>query len=495
MNALLLATKIVDFLRNNTLVETVLFYIYFITLKIKNKEARASRSIPVLKQTAENPHLQGKAISDLNIAIISDEMTYENFAFECHLYNLTPHNWVDVFSKNRIDIFFCESAWEGIKSQKQCWRGKIYKNQKLLFENRKELLKILAYCKKNQIPTVFWNKEDPTYFGNPKYNFVDTALYFDFIFTTAEECVRKYQERGHKNVHVMTFGFSPFLYNPLGSTDKEKKAVFAGSWFAEQKQRCNTLCDLLRKVLNQGIPVVIYDRQSSSRQVSRQYPEEFQKYVQPSIPQALLAEEIKHCYYAININTVIDSPTMFARRVYELMASNVYIISGESSGMNHLLKGRFAGINDEIPENPVMICRENVNYVFRSHTNRIRLANMLRDMCYDFVQPDLHVEICSALPKILITCDEKTSFSIVESIEEISKNSEYFILWNTENDLPLDSLLPHFSYISDNCGISICDLNLYQYTEDSNNYGVLFPIKMLDQLRADINVKTKKYHI
>ncbi|WP_302819314.1 MULTISPECIES: hypothetical protein [Hungatella] len=495
MNILYSITNQIKLFRNNPFIETLSYYIFFLFLKATNKEARGKRYTSQPLQSSANLKHYIKEMSDLNIAIISDEMTYENFSFECHLYSLTPHNWIDIFSQNQIDIFFCESTWEGRKKQKQCWRGRIYKNHDVYFESRKDLFKILAYCKSNQIPTVFWNKEDPTYYGSHKYDFVDTALYFDYIFTTAEECIEMYQKRGHKNVYLMTFGFSPYLYNPLGSTDKEKKAIFAGSWFAEQTHRCNTLSALLHKILNQHIPLDIYDRQSSSRQAGRRYPEEFQKYVQPSIPQSLLGKKIKHCYYAININTVIDSTSMFARRVYELMASNVYIISGESIAMDQLLKGRYAGLSDPIPDNPFGICRDNVNYVFRNHTNSKRLATMLRNMGSVFLQPTVHIAICSSLSKVTVTCDDKTTFTIVDNIKRISRDMQYFIIWNKESPVPLDNLLPHFSYISDNCGIRICDLDIYQYTEDTNNQEVLFPIKILDRLKIDIGQKTKKYHI
>ena len=98
-------------------------------------------------------------------------------------------------------------------------KGVIYKSNNVKYNNRKVLFNILEYCRVHGIKTVFWNKEDPKFCGNEQYNFVDTALHFDYIFTTAEECVVYYQLLGHKNVYVLPFGVSVKLYNPINSTE------------------------------------------------------------------------------------------------------------------------------------------------------------------------------------------------------------------------------------------------------------------------------------
>ena len=317
-------------LRKNSIFETLFFAGYFAFKKFECKDAHVVKK-KSFKKFSEH-ETKEKLLKDYNIAIICDELTYVNFAKECNLYVLTPNNWKNVFAENKIDLFLCESAWNGLDRHKKCWRGRIYKNHDVLFETRKTLFQILDYCKENQIPTAFWNKEDPTYFEHKKSDFVDTALKFQYIFTTAEECVTLYEQKGHNKVYILTFGFSPQLYNPLHDEGKKCRAVFAGSWYGENEERCQAEAKLFEKVLE--------------ARKNRKYPERFKPYVQAALTQQDLAEEFKRSKYAININTVTESSTMLARRVYELMASNVYIISNETKALQLQFAGKYCREKD-----------------------------------------------------------------------------------------------------------------------------------------------------
>lgn len=480
-------------IRDNPAIETLFFMTYFLFQSITCREARKVGKI----EEGKKGFLSGekKYLKDLNIAVICDELTYVNFSRECHLYALTPNNWKQVLEDYQIDLFLCESAWEGRKRDHQCWRGRIYKNHFVKFETRKVLFDILDACRKRKIPTVFWNKEDPTYFGNPRYDFVDTALHFQYIFTTAQECVKKYQELGHKQTNVLMFGFSPDFYNPKGSGIKEKKAVFAGSWFGEDKGRCAMESALFDKVINENIPLEIYDRQSGSRKKNRQYPQKYQRFVHQAVGQEALGEIVKKSLYALNINTVMCSETMFARRVYELMASNVYIISGASSAMSKWLKGRYSQVGDPLPHNVEEICRDNVNYVFQNHTNKQRLTDMLNKIGYPVKQEKISVAVCSSKYDYGCYQEGKISVYTVKSMDEISTDFQYFIIWENEKLPQLEKMAVHFDYLTEDCGVRISKNHFYQTVEDDDNVGVLFPVGMLKLIHSGTAVKTKKYQI
>lgn len=49
----------------------------------------------------------------LNVACILDEFSFESYAPECNLYQLTPENWQKEIDEIKPDIFFFESAWQG----------------------------------------------------------------------------------------------------------------------------------------------------------------------------------------------------------------------------------------------------------------------------------------------------------------------------------------------------------------------------------------------
>lgn len=484
-------------IRESSYAETIFFAGYFLLMRIKNKEAR-----PPLRKKINNVQSGDKKIlpiklEDIHIGIISDEMTYENFSYECQLYSLTPNNWRKVISENRIDLFLCESAWEGRKKDHQCWRGRIYKNSRVKFETRKELFRIIKACRERNIPTVFWNKEDPTYFDHPKHDFVDTALHFDYIFTTARECVECYRKKGHRNVGVLTFGFSPNLYNPQNSIPKEEKAVFAGSWFAEDEKRCKALTEIFDNILKKNIPLVIYDRQSGKKTSRRSYPEKYKPYIHPAISQKDLGRIVKSCSFAININTVTDSESMFARRVYELMASNVYVISNDSNAMEKNLQGRYGKKEIDIPEDLADICRSNVNYVFQNCTNRSRLESMLLQMNFPIKKDIIKVAIYSIGNNKVFENSSDFLIYTCKELDELDESCHYFLLWDNETKINIMQMIPHFSYIDKNTGIREAKEieEIYKYKKDKNNLNTIFPISLLAVIKKNIDIETKKYQL
>lgn len=315
------------------------------------------------------------------IAFICDEMTWQDFSTEQQSVYLTPQNWKQVLAKEQPELLFCESTWSGIAAAPDVWRGRVYKSKSIRYENRRELLEIISYCKRNQIPTAFWNKEDPAYYGNAYYDFASTALLFDFIFTTAAECVPRYKKHGHAEVHVLPFGASERLYGgespPL--EQRANTAVFAGSWYADQPQRCRDLRKMLAFVAKKGITPMIYDRQSQSPNPVHRWPEEFRPYLRPAVSPAELAAVYRQSRYAMNINTVTASSTMFARRVYELMLSGCIVISNASPGMQAQFPGRIwvpGHPFDHARENE--IAQQNRREVLETHTASARLRQVLR---------------------------------------------------------------------------------------------------------------------
>lgn len=483
-------------IRDNFVFETLFFAGYFFLKKVTCKDARSNWKKQSFNNAYKRPKTDAKPLSDYNIAIICDELTYENFSRECHLHILTPNNWKQIFQEQDIDLFFCESTWHGCKANKRCWRGRVYKNHNVLFETRRTIFQILKHCRENNIPTVFWNKEDPTYFENPKYDFVDTALHFQYIFTTAEECIEKYQKKGHAYVNLMMFGFSPDIYNPQQNAKKQKRAIFAGSWFGKDTQRCKAEEVLFQKILSEKIPLTIYNRQSDSKKKDEQFPQIFQQYVKPAISQKQLGKEIKHSQYAINVNTVTDSETMFARRVYELMASNVYIISNPSKAMQKQLKGRYSDTEEDLPAEINAICRDNVNYVFANHTNQIRLQTMLSQIGLMVDVKEMSIAIyCKAPMNESYLSTEGLHCEYVKDLQMITERYQYFMIWDGITAVAIQQMLPHYRYLDILCGIRIESCNLYQIVEDNVNINVLFPLELLGQLKLDLNAKLKKYHI
>jgi spore maturation protein CgeB len=316
----------------------------------------------------------------LPIATVCDLMTWENISQEHTTISLTPSRWQSAFKSHeypKIKFFFCEATWSG--GENDCWRGQVYKDRRVIYENRRELLKILERCKKDKIPTVFWAKEDPTYFQDNIYDFTDTALKFDYILTTAKECIPKYHMLGHKKVYLWPFGFSPniYYYPKEKEAVRENVAVFAGSWFTEHHERCKDLADIFDMIIEKGIGLRIYDRNRRLGRSKKPFPKKYQQYVYDKIPYEKLGDIYRDAEYVININTVQDSSTMFSRRVYEAMACGCIIITNESQGLREQFGDKLWYLSEGFDfDKKEHIRRENIDTVFMYHTWEQRMKEL-----------------------------------------------------------------------------------------------------------------------
>lgn len=303
------------------------------------------------------------------LALIADEMTCQSFEGICEIVCLSPQQWSRQLERFRPDLLLCESAWSGSDAQNGCWRWKIYGNDKLWFENRRELKAILAYCRKAGVPTAFWNKEDPAYFGDPNHDFADTAVWFDHVFTTAAECVGGYRKKGCRDVHTLMFGYSPAMFYPLEGRFDSGRAVFFGSWYDDHPQRCKDMERAFDTVLQMGMRLEIYDRYHGHGGEGRCFPEKYRPYVHGGVPYSAIRSTIGTPCFAININTVTDSETMFARRVFELMACGCVILSNESRGMRRMFGDKVWFLGEACPvERLDAIRQETARLVAQEHT-------------------------------------------------------------------------------------------------------------------------------
>ena len=435
--------------------------VYYIKLKILPHIARKKNKWSEKQIVCDNGRIQALP---LRVAFICDEMTWKNFApqFQEAVF-LVPDNWRQTLERFKPDFLFCESAWDGIDACEHAWRGRIFRNHKVMFEHRAQLLEIVRYCRNKSIPSVFWNKEDPVYYHHVLCDFADTAMYFDHIFTTAEECVEKYRKLGHKSVHVMPFGFSAQLFNPLGRTEDATGAVYTGSWFSDHPQRCRDMQNAFLWLEDKGIAVTIYDRQMTER-VPSSFPAKYQHCVKPALRYEQLGEVYRHHAVGLNINTVKDSETMFARRVLEMMACALPVISNTSVGIEKRFGNRVTfyeqGGNIASDETTHDLLRE----VFLNDTVECRLQQMLNLMGF---------RIENMLPSVAVFCVGTQAGQLYEKIEwpvkmriELESEAEieraltscctqYVIVLNKQSSCPdLRFYMTQFAFLPRECGVS-----------------------------------------
>lgn len=321
---------------------------------------------------------------DISIAMIADDFTYNSFLDEFDCHRLTPANWHQIMETKHPRMFFCESAWQGGPPAEHPWQGKVYASVRWPQENRTVLLDILEYCKVNSIPTVFWNKEDPVHFSDRINDFIRTAALFDYVFTTAEECISSYKrDVGVKNVDVLPFAVQPKLFNPISNLVPADTASFAGTWYNRYPDRCKSAGEIMDLVLSEGKGLDIYDRMYSSNSPNYVYPERFVEFTKPAITYQQTAEAYRSSKFGITLNTVTDSKTMFARRVFELAASGSVVLSNYSAGVDNFFGNAviFADRDPEkfqqLDENGYRTLQRDAMEISLQHTYRHRAEKIL----------------------------------------------------------------------------------------------------------------------
>ena len=437
---------------------------------------------------------------NIKVATIFDSFSHNSFKYEFDLISLTPDSWKEMLESEKPDLFFCESAYHGISKKSSphgVWVGKL--SQKSLCDNLKG---ILTYCNQNNIPTIFWNKEDPISFTD-KFSFTNTALNFDYIFTSCEESVSEYNLRDHENVCPLMFAAQPKLFNPIKRDRLKDTVVFAGTWYSKFPQRCRTMEEIFDRILNKNLNLKIYDRFSNSSIEGMKYPEKYQPYVNEGVKFNQIPEVYKESEFGLNFNTVTDSNTMFARRVFELMASNTVVLSNYSKGVYRLFGDNVLYLDrDEFDWNRNFdkIKEENLYNVLENHNYSKRFRQILDTINFKYV-PDLkHIVLFYRLDDLgdliqiqnhfhsidypykhlKLICDENNLFLsntiLKKDLKSVELKDNYYFCFADLNLNPdfIKKALLHFQYICENVGIMANDEDKYSFGKSNNSNNVVF---------------------
>lgn len=274
-------------------------------------------------------------LSTLRMAIICDAFTTLQLSMEWAVCILRPSTWKQQMDDFAPHLLFTESAWRGVDGE---WAGAVTGNGAALTE-------LLGYCRERGIPSLFWAKEDPIHYED----FIGTASAFDFVFTTDLDCIPFYKrDLAHERVHLLPFAVQPRLHHPVAMAGEKKVAgaFFAGAWYGGFHQRCRDFT-MLADALAQAGTLDIYDRLSADAQTG--YPERYRSWVRGGIPYAQTPALYRKYRIGMTVNTVTDSPTMFARRAVELMACGTSVYSNRCRALEHLF-GDLVGCFDSTGE-------------------------------------------------------------------------------------------------------------------------------------------------
>lgn len=355
---------------------------------------------PYLEQIKQIPVSNGCRYYEpvnLRIGIVCDEFFYESIKAAAHFIYLTPDSWKEELEQG-LDAVLLISAWRGLHME---WNGMGSLNAVLLGEPnapRKAALDLLAACREKGVPTIFYSKEDP-----PDYElFVEFAKHADHVFTSAKECIPYYQQDcGRRDVHSICFGINPLEHNPIGchQGEKEDTVLFSGSWMVKYPERCQDLAVLFDGVMASDYKLHIIDRNYPGN-ARYHFPSPYFEQASPALPHGDLQKIHKLFDWAININSVKGSETMFANRAFELQANGILMLSNFSLGINNLLPNVqlvqdsaevSAILSGMTPEERYERQMVGVRSVMGGHTCFDRLAQLLAPTGLSAAQPSRRV--------------------------------------------------------------------------------------------------------
>ena len=284
--------------------------------------ATSSRIATQTRQTGE----------PLRVASVLDEMSEACFAPECELVPLTLEGWAAQLDERPPDLLLVESAWNGNGGEWQ-YRVATYPRKDLV--GLPALRALLDGCRERGIPTAFWNKEDPVHFER----FAEAAALFDHVFTTDARCVERYRALPgrERTVTPLPFAAQPRIHNPAAVVpERSASPCFAGAWYRDRHaDRRKALAALLDAARPRGL--VIYDRSFGGKDGAFGFPERFAPHVLGKLPYERILDVYRSHRVFLNANSVVDSPTMCSRRVFELAACDTAILSTPGAALGALL--------------------------------------------------------------------------------------------------------------------------------------------------------------
>lgn len=325
----------------------------------------------------------------MKIALISDKLTHDSLNAELYvkIKNIIPLNYKVILKLWKPDILFVESAWQGHKNK---WKFKIASYPDYPRRNNKKLQKVVSYCKKLGIPTVFWNKEDGVHFDR----FIDSAKLFDYIFTVDENCIPKYKKVVDKNTQVNTlmFAVQPKFHNFTGINFKYKESNFVGSYSHHIHNKRREWQDMMFKVSSDITGLVVFDRNSERKSKNYRYPILENIKVNKSVSYRETSDIYKDYMISLNVNTIEDSETMFSRRLVEIIACGGIAITNNSPAVEKYFKDFCYTVSNEeelvsllsrlntggLLENDLQRLKEGAKYIAENHTWTHRLEEIYK---------------------------------------------------------------------------------------------------------------------
>lgn len=328
----------------------------------------------------------GSRLRPIKVALVADRLTVDGLSLSCQARELTPLNYWLLLRLWRPDILFVESAWQGLN---EAWKYKIAAYPDHPHRTNAVLRKVVACARDLDIPTIFWNKEDSVHYER----FIDSAKLFQHVFTVDENCLPRYREAlpPESTVDTLMFPVQPAIHFKDGSQPKYRRANFVGSYSRHIHDGRRELQHMLFEAAAAELGLTVYDRNSARKSANYRYPEHIPLEVRPAVPYVQTAQIYRDYLVSLNVNTIIDSPTMYSRRLIEIIACGALAVTTPALSVERLFSSYCHTVHsgDEAAEIFARLRRDGLSrrdhdmmaagadYVARNHT----WAHRLQQVC------------------------------------------------------------------------------------------------------------------
>lgn len=340
--------------------------------------------------------------ADIKVGIITDEFMYNYYKDAVKLITVNHDSYRESIDNTDIDILMYVSCWRGMNNDD--WYGDL---------RHGDVVDAVKYANERNITTIFQSIEDPVNYER----YLPIAAECDYIFTTDSDCVERYRkDTGNENSFLLEYGVNPGFHNPIGINEKFRKkdlydygtVFFAGSWMDRYKNRCRDISLIFNGVMDCGRNLMIADRNVEVKLPGYRFPRKYSPFVVPAIEHTLLQKVHKLFDFNVNINTVQDSPTMCAMRVYELQALGCLVLSNYSLAVSENFPDMFM-INNRQEAGEILsgYSREEL---YRMQVKGIR--NVMTDKTVfdrlDYIFDKCGVNYRFGKRNVIVLCDKKS---------------------------------------------------------------------------------------
>lgn len=322
----------------------------------------------------------------MRLLVISDAPTRASLGPHRQVVRLTDGLCWPPLHPRSVDALFVESAWFGRWDR---WRHRIATRPDSGTQPGQALRRLVERARERGIPTVFWNREDGVHFER----FIDSASMFDVVLTVDANCLPRYRERLGPAVKlgVLPFAIHPDIHYPVPGDPPLRRANFVGSYSRHIHDRRRVWQDMLFRAA-QPLGLTVYDRNSRRPHPRYRYPALPWMDVRPAVRHANTADIYRRHAVSINVNTVEDSPSMYSRRLVEIMACGGLAVTSPSPAVSRHFADHCTVVHDAEQAREVMAriardglsrqdrerARAGADHVLRHHTWAHRLADIQR---------------------------------------------------------------------------------------------------------------------